>query len=192
MYSYDPNNPVLTLGANGSHFSVPNLIMTGPIDQRANESRQDVLVYSTSELKEDTEVIGPVEARLFAASSAKDTDFTIKLIDVYPDGRALNITEGIVRARFRNSIWDKPSLIQPGKIYEYKVELLPIAIIFRKGHRIRIHVSSSSWPLWDRNQNTGNPIGMDAKMIVAQQTIYHDTSHPSRIILPIIPSEGAR
>ena len=189
QYSYDPRNPVLTLGANGSHFPIPNLLVVGPTDQRANENRQDVLVYSTPELEEDTEVIGPVEARLFAASSARDTDFTIKLIDVYPDGGALNVTEGIVRACFRNSIWDQPSLIEPGKIYEYRIELLPIAIIFRKAHRIRIHVSSSSWPLWDRNQNTGNPIGMDAEMIVAQQTIYHDTGHPSRIILPIIADD---
>lgn len=192
QYSYDPNDPVLTLGANGSHSPIPNLLVVGPTDQRANESRQDVLVYSTPELGEDIEVIGPVEARLFAASSAKDTDFTTKLIDVYPDGRALNVTEGIVRARFRNSIWDPPLLIEPGKIYEYKIELLPIAIIFRKGHFIRIHVSSSSWPLWDRNQNTGNPIGMDAEMIVAQQTIYHDANHPSRIILPIIPEDDAK
>jgi len=191
-YSYDPHDPVLTLGANGSHFAIADLLVAGPTDQRPNESRQDVLVYSTPELHEDTEVIGPVEARLYAASSAKDTDFTIKLIDVYPDGQALNVTEGIVRARFRNSIWDTPSLIEPGKTYEYKIELLPIAIIFRKGHRIRIHVSSSSWPLWDRNQNTGNPIGMDAEMIVAQQTIYHDAEHPSRIILPIIPGDDTK
>jgi len=192
QYSYDPNDPVLTLGANGSHSPIPNLLVVGPTDQRANESRHDVLVYSTPELGEDIEVIGPVEAWLFAASSAKDTDFTTKLIDVYPDGRALNVTEGIVRARFRNSIWEPPLLIEPGKIYEYKIELLPIAIIFRKGHFIRIHVSSSSWPLWDRNQNTGNPIGMDAEMIVAQQTIYHDADHPSRIILPIIPEDDAK
>lgn len=192
QYSYNPNDPVLTLGANGSHSPIPNLLMVGPTDQRANESRQDVLVYSTPELSGDTEVSGPVEARLFAASSVKDTDFTIKLIDVYSDGRALNVTEGIVRARFRKSIWDTPSLIEPEKIYEYKIEMLPIAILFRKGHRIRIHVSSSSWPLWDRNQNTGNPIGMDAEMIVAQQTIYHDADHPSRIILPIVSDEDAR
>lgn len=187
QYRYDPADPVPTLGANGSHESVPGLIEVGPVDQRPNERRQDVLVYSTPELEQDTEIIGPVEARLFAASSARDTDFTIKLIDVYPDGRSLNVTEGIVRARFRDSIWEEPSLIEPGKIYEYKIELLPIAIIFKKGHRVRIHVSSSSWPLWDRNQNTGNPIGMDAEMIVARQTIYHDDEHPSRIILPIIP-----
>ncbi len=191
-YSYDPDDPVPTLGANGSHFPVSGLIMVGPTDQRPNESRRDVLVYTTPKLRGDTEVIGPVEARLYAASSARDTDFTIKLIDVYPDGKALNVTEGIVRARFRNSIWDAPSLIEPRKIYEYKIELLPIAIIFKKGHRVRIHVSSSSWPLWDRNQNTGNPIGMDAGMIVAQQTIYHDADRPSRLILPIIPDEDAR
>ncbi|MHC4167240.1 MAG: CocE/NonD family hydrolase [Planctomycetota bacterium] len=185
-YSYDPDDPVPTLGANGSHYPVPALIIVGPTDQRPNESRQDVLVYTTPRLKKDTEVIGPVEVRLHAASSARDTDFTVKLIDVYPDGRALNVTEGIVRARFRNSIWDAPSLIEPGKTYEYKIELLPIAIVFRKSHRIRIHVSSSSWPLWDRNQNTGNPIGMDAEMVVARQTIYHDAEHLSRIILPII------
>jgi len=185
-------DPVLTLGANGSHFPVLNLISVGPTDQQANENRHDVLIYTGPELTRDTEVIGPVEARLHAASSARDTDFTIKLIDVYPDGKSLNVTEGIVRARFRDSIWDAPSLIEPGKIYEYKIELLPIAIIFKKNHHIRIHISSSSWPLWDRNQNTGNPIGMDAEMIVAQQTIYHDTEHPSRIILPIIPSDRTK
>lgn len=191
-YSYDPNDPVLTLGANGSHFSVPNLLVVGPVDQRPNENRQDVLVYSTPALRQDMEVIGPVEARLYAASSARDTDFTIKLIDVYPDGRALNLTEGIARARFRNSIWDTPSLIEPEKIYQYKVELLPVAIIFKKGHRIRIHVSSSSWPLWDRNQNTGNPIGMDAEVTVAQQSIHHDSDHASHIVLPIISDRGTK
>ena len=191
-YRYNPADPVLTLGANGSHLPVPGLIVVGPTDQRPNENRQDILIYTTPKLRKDTEVTGPVEARLFAASSARDTDFTIKLIDVYPDGRALNVTEGIVRARFRDSIWDTPSLIEPGKGYEYKIELLPIAMIFKKDHRIRIHISSSSWPLWDRNQNTGNPIGMDAEMVVARQTIYHDTEHPSRIILPIIADTGTR
>jgi len=188
-YSYDPDNPVPTLGANGSHNPVPGLIVVGPADQRPNESRQDVLVYTTEKLSRDTEMIGPVEARLYASSSARDTDFTIKLIDVYPDGGALNVTEGIVRARFRDSIWDAPSLIEPEKIYEYKIELLPIAMIFKKDHRIRVHISSSSWPLWDRNQNTGNPIGMDAEIIVAKQTIYHGAGHPSRLILPIIPAD---
>ena len=188
-YTYDPRNPTLTLGANGSHFAVPGLIIAGSADQRPNEKRPDVLVYTTPALGEDTEVIGPVEVRLFAASSAKDTDFIIKLIDVQPDGRALNVTEGIVRARFRRSIWEAPTLIAPGQTYEYRIELLPVAIIFGKGHRIRIHVSSSSWPLWDRNQNTGRPIGMDAEVETAEQTIYHDSERPSHIVLPIIPRE---
>ncbi len=188
-YTYDPHDPAPTLGANGSHFAVPGLIVAGSVDQRPNEERQDVLVYTTPAFTKDTQVIGPIEARLFASSSAKDTDFTVKLIDVQPDGRALNVTEGIVRARFRESIWQVPALITPGQIYEYRIELLPVAIIFRKGHRIRIHVSSSSWPLWDRNHNTGNPIGMDAEMEVAEQTIYHDSRRPSHIILPVIRVE---
>ena len=111
------------------------------------------------------------------------------LIDVQPDGRALNVTEGIVRARFRKSIWEAPSFITPGTTYEYRIELLPTAIVFRKGHRIRVHVSSSSWPLWDRNLNTGNPVGMDARIETAEQTIYHDAQHPSHIIFPIVPAK---
>jgi len=185
-YVYDPKDPVLTLGANGSHESIPGLIAVGPVDQRPNERRQDVLVYTSSPLATDVELVGPVEVRLYAASSATDTDFTVKLIDVYPDGSALNTTEGIVRARFRNSIWKPPSLIVPERIYEYRIELLPVAIVFAKGHRIRIHLSSSSWPLWDRNQNTGRPIGMDTEMQIAEQTIYHDGEHSSRIILPVL------
>ena len=185
-YVYDPKDPVLTLGANGSHESVPGLIAVGPVDQRPNEKRQDVLVYTSAPLTTDMEVVGPVDVKLYAASSTTDTDFTVKLIDVYPEGRALNVTEGIVRARFRNSIWESPSLITPGRIYEYKIELLPVAVVFAKGHRIRIHLSSSSWPLWDRNQNTGRLIGMDTEMQIAKQTIYHDGEHPSHIILPVI------
>ena len=111
------------------------------------------------------------------------------LIDVQPDGCALNVTEGIVHARFRKSIWEAPSLITPGKTYEYRIELLPIAIVFRKGRRICVHVSSSSWPLWDRNLNTGHPVGMDTQIEIAEQTIYHDAQHPSHIIFPIVPAK---
>lgn len=187
-YIYNPADPVLTLGANGSHVypEVPGLIVDESVDQRPNESRQDVLVFTSSTLEEDTEIIGPITAKLYAASSARDTDFTIRLIDVYPDGQALNVTEGIVRARFRNSIFSSPSLITPRQIYEYDIELLPIAIVLKKGHKIRVHVSSSNWPLFDRNQNTGNPIGLDAQIEIAEQTIYHDSAHPSHIKLPII------
>jgi len=185
-YVYDPLDPVPTLGANGSHQSVPGLIEVGPVDQRPNEKRQDVLVYTSTPMTKDIEIIGPVNIILYAASSAVDTDFTAKLIDVHPDGRALNITEGIVRARFRKSIWETPSLITPGKVYDYTIELLPVAVVFPKGHRIRVHLSSSSWPLWDRNQNTGNPIGMDSETEVAQQTVYHDAEYPSHVVLPVI------
>ena len=185
-YDYDPADPVLTLGANGSHQSVSGLIAVGPVDQRPNEGRQDVLVYTSPAFTEDSEIIGPMEARIWASSSARDTDFTVKLLDVYPDGKALNITEGVVRARFRNDVWGAPSLITPGRIYEYRIELLPVSIVFRKDHKLRIHLSSSNWPLWDRNQNTGNPLGMDAQIQVANQTIYHDATHPSHLRVPIV------
>lgn len=191
-YRYDPMDPVLTLGANGSHQSIPGLIEVGPVDQRPNEGRQDVLVYTSDVLAADMEVIGPVNVRLYASSSATDTDFTVKVIDVHPDGTALNITEGIVRARFRNSIWEPPSLVTPGKVYEYTIEVLPIAHRFAKAHRIRLHLSSSSWPLWDRNQNTGNPIGMDTETQIALQTVYHDSTRPSHVVLPVLFTNETR
>jgi putative CocE/NonD family hydrolase len=187
-YTYDPNDPVLTLGANGSHTipEVPGLITDDPVDQRPNESRADVLVFTSDPLPVDTTIAGPIEARIHAASSAKDTDFVVRLIDVYPDGRALNVTEGVVRVRFRRGYAFPPSLIAPAKVYEYTVNLLPMAIVFRKGHQIRVHVTSSCFPLWDRNPNTGNPIGMDAEVQVAEQTIYHDREYPSHIVLPVV------
>jgi putative CocE/NonD family hydrolase len=193
-YTYDPNDPVLTLGANGSHVypEVPGLITDDSLDQRLNESRADVLVFTSAPLSGDTKITGPIEARIHAASSAKDTDFVVRLIDVYPDGRALNITEGIVRARFRKGHASPPSLISPGQIYEYTVKLLPMSVVFKKGHRIRVHLTSSCFPLWDRNPNTGNPIGMDAELQVAEQTIYHDREHTSHIVLPVIHTLGDR
>ena len=187
-YRYDPMDPCPTLGANGSHFPVPGLIEIGPVDQRPNEGRQDVLIYTTAPLEQDLEVAGPIVVKLYASSSAPDTDFTAKLIDVQPDGRALNVTEGIVRARFRKSVWEPPQPIEPGKVYEYDIELLPMAVRFAGGHRMRLHLSSSNWPLWDRNQNTGNPIGMDAEVQVARQTIYHGGSRASHIMLPVVPA----
>jgi len=125
--------------------------------------------------------------KLYAASSARDTDFIARLIDVYPDGTAYNLTEGIIRARFRESIWESPKSLVPGEIYEYTVEALPTSNVFLKGHSIRVHVTSSNFPLYDRNPNTGHEQGVDAEMQVAEQTIYHDERHPSHIILPVIP-----
>ena len=130
---------------------------------------------------------GPVVVKLFAAFSAPDTDFIARLIDVEPDGTAYNLTEGIIRARFRKSIWDAPELLVPNKIYEYTIDLLPTSNVFLRGHRIRVHVTSSNFPLWDRNLNTGREQGLDAELQVAEQTIYHDEEHPSHIVLPIIP-----
>ncbi len=190
-YIYDPENPVPTLGGNHSFAdtSIPDIIRAGPVDQRPNEARSDVLVFTGEPLNADLEVIGPIEVKLFASSSARDTDFVVKLIDVYPNGTALNLTEGIVRARFRKSIWEPPELIVPGKIYEYSIELLPTSNVFKKGHRLRIHLTSSNFPHWERNLNTGNDPATDVVMEKAEQTVYHDRQHSSHIVLPIIPRQ---
>ncbi len=186
-YVYDPDNPVPTLGGNHSSPHILSIMRVGAVDQRPNESRQDVLVFTSSPLQEDTEVTGPIVVKLYAASSAQDTDFIARLIDVYPDGAAYNLTEGIIRARFRESIWEPPKLLVLRKVYEYTIELLPTSNVFLKGHSIRVHLTSSNFPLWDRNPNTGHEQGMDAEMQVAEQTIYHNEEYPSHIVLPIIP-----
>ena len=188
-YTYDPKDPVPTLGGNHS-FSDTNIlhiIRAGAVDQRPNESRRDVLVFTTPPLEEDTEVTGPVVINLYASSSAPDTDFTAKLLDVYPDGSAYNLTEGIIRARFREDLWGAPILLEPGKLYKYSLELLPTSNVFRRGHSIRVHLTSSNFPLWERNLNTGNDPAFDVTMEKAEQTIYHSQRYPSHIVLPIIP-----
>ena len=188
-YVYDPDNPCPTLGGNHSICwpQAFHVIQPGPFDQRPVESRDDVLVYSTAPLDRDTEVTGPVVLRLFAATDAPDTDWTAKLVDVHPDGRAINLTEGVLRARFRESIYRPPKLLEPGKVYEYAVELQPTSNVFLKGHRIRVDISSSNFPLWDRNPNTGHEQGRDAETRIARQTVFHNGQYPSRIVLPVIP-----
>ena len=186
-YIYDPDDPVPTLGGNHSATEIPGIIRAGPVDQRLNENRQDVLVFTSEPLARDLEVTGPVVVKLHAASSTRDTDFIARLIDVYPDGRAFNLTEGILRARFRESIWERPRLLEPDRPYEYTIDLLPTANVFLKGHRIRVHITSSNFPMWDRNPNTGNEQGMVAERKIARQTIYHDRARPSHILLPVIP-----
>ena len=190
-YSYDPNNPVPTLGGNHSFSSdhIPEIIRAGAVDQRPLEDRDDVLVFTSEPLDNDIEVTGPVTITLYAVSSAPDTDFTAKLIDVYPDGTAYNLTEGIIRARFRESVWQSPEPIIPGEMYSYTLELLPTSNVFKRGHRIRVHVSSSNFPLWDRNLNTGKNPTTSTEMHVAKQTVYHDAQYPSHITLPIIPQD---
>ena len=180
-YSYDPENPVPTLG--GQSMFADN---TGPRDRRPIERRDDVLVYSTAPLTRDLEVTGPVELVVYAASSAPDTDFTATLIDVHPAGAAIHICEGIVRARFRQS-YERPTLIEPGQVYEYSISLWETSNLFREGHRIRLEVSSSNFPRFDRNLNTGEDSGFDDRPESAQQTIWHDQQRPSHLVLPVIP-----
>ena len=150
-------------------------------------ARQDVLVYSTPPLEQSLEVTGPVTLDLFARSSAVDTDFTAKLVDVGPDGFARNLTEGILRARYRESTTGAPQAIRPGEVYEYKIDLWSTSNVFLKGHRIRLEVSSSNFPRFDRNLNTGKDASTDATMVRATNTVLHDGAHPSALILPVVP-----
>ena len=188
-YVYDPADPVPTLGGNHSICwrDAFHVIQPGPFDQRSVERRDDVLTYTTPPLEAETEVTGPIILHLFAATDAPDTDWTAKLVDVHPDGRAINITEGVLRARFRQSIHEAPILLEPGTMYEYRIELQPTSNVFLKGHAIRLDITSSNFPLWDRNPNTGHPQGQDAELRVARQTVLHDRTHPSRLVLPVIP-----
>jgi putative CocE/NonD family hydrolase len=179
-FSYDPHDPVPSHGGN-------NLIgaSAGPVDQNKIEQRPDVLVYSTEPLENDIEVTGPVTMTLYAASSAKDTDFTAKLVDVHPDGKAYNLCDGIIRGRFRDGR-DNPHLLEPGKSEKYDIDLWVTSNLFKRGHRIRVEVSSSNFPRFDRNPNTGHPFGSDADLIKASQTVYHDADRASHLLLPII------
>ncbi len=158
----------------------------GPDDYRPVERRDDVLVYTTEPLAHDTEVTGPVRARVFAASSAKDTDFTAKLLDVWPDGYAQRLCDGMVRARFREGM-DKPSLIEPGKVYAYDIDCWTTSQVFKKGHSIRLEIASTAFPKYDRNPNSGESLGKSAELKRADQTIYHDKDHPSHLLLPVVP-----
>jgi putative CocE/NonD family hydrolase len=183
-YVYDPANPVPTVG--GPLCCDAIHLAPGPRDQKEVESRPDVLVYSTPPLESDVEVTGPVTLDLFASSSAVDTDFTAKLVDVWPNGFAQNLTEGILRASYREStLAAKP--IVPGKVYEYKIDLWATSNVFLKGHRIRLEVSSSNFPRFDRNLNTGKSAGTSAVFMKATNTILHDhPAHPSALILPVV------
>jgi hypothetical protein len=184
-YAYDPANPAPTTGGplccDGTHMK------PGPRDQRAVEARDDVLVYSTAPVAADTEVTGPVTLELYVKSSAVDTDFTGKLVDVWPNGFAQNLTEGILRARYRDS-QERPSLINPGQVYKLTLDLWSTSNVFKKGHVIRLEVSSSNFPRFDRNLNTGdenNALG--SRFVTATNTVLHDSEHPSALVLPLVP-----
>lgn len=183
-YVYDPRDPVPTAGGN---LCCGPLLERGAVDQSVVELRSDVLVYTSEPLTEDLAVIGPVTVSLWAASSAYDTDFTAKLVDVHPDGIAHNVLDRIVRARFRAGSRKPPQLITPGQPYHYTIELGDTGTMFRVGHRIRLEISSSNFPHYDRNPNTGLPIERGTDVLTAHQTIYHDAEHPSYLELPVAP-----
>ena len=154
------------------------------MDQSEIEKRPDVLVFSSPPMDAPLLVMGNVRARIYASSSAADTDFTAKLVDVFPDGRALIVCEGIQRARYRQGL-DNPQLLQPGVVYPFDIELGPTAVSFQTGHRIRLEVSSSNAPRYDVNPNTGGDIARETKRLTATQRILHGVDHPSALILPV-------
>ena len=186
VYAYNPLLPVPTLG--GGLCCDPAFMASGVYDQRPVEGREDVLVYSTLPLEADMEVTGPITVTLFASSSAHATDFTGKLVDVHPDGYARNLTDGIIRARYRNPN-QPPSLPQPGQVYEYTIDLWANSNLFLKGHQIRLEISSSNFPRIDRNTNTGEEIGSDTEFVSALQHVFHTDEYPSHVKLPVVPRE---
>jgi uncharacterized protein len=188
-YDYDPRDPVPTVG--GAVLMAP-IHRPGARDQREIEDRPDVLVYTSETLREDYTVLGPVHATVFAATSAPDTDFVVRLIDVYPDGRAIGVADGVIRASAREAFPAPgvtrpagPKPVEPGRVYRYNVDLWATGITFRAGHRIRVHVTSSCFPRWDRNPNTGEGPG-SARTEVARQRIFHDPERPSHVTLTVV------
>jgi uncharacterized protein len=189
-YEYDPSDPVPTLGGNNSTWTLMKFasepVYAGPVDQRPVERRDDVLVYTSPPLEDDLEVTGNLEVVLFAASSALDTDFTAKLLDVYPAGCAIHLAEGIRRARHRGSL-ERVELLTPGEASRFSIELAPTSNVFKRGHRLRLEVSSSNFPRFDRNLNTGEDMFRGTRMVVAEQTVLHTAEYPSHILLPVVP-----
>jgi putative CocE/NonD family hydrolase len=183
-YVYEPRKPVSTAG--GAVCCNPRLIAWGPMDQRHVESRADVLVYTSAPLERDLEVTGPVRAVLYVSTDAPDTDFTAKLVDVRADGRAINLCDGILRLRYREGL-DAARLAVPGEVYRVTIEAGVTSNVFRAGHRIRLEVSSSNFPRFDRNPNTGRPIADERQFRPARQAVYHGQKHPSYLLLPVIP-----
>ena len=184
-YVYNPMFPVPTKG--GCNCCNPEIVAWGAYDQREVEARSDVLVYTSEPLGADLEVTGPVVVKLHAATDGPDTDFAAKLVDVFPDGRAVNLCDGIIRGRYRQGT-DRQVLLEPGTEYEFTIDLWPTSNVFKAGHRIRVDISSSNFPRFDRNPNTGNDWGTDAELRTAHQTVHHDRARASHILLPVIPA----
>ncbi|MBF6059638.1 CocE/NonD family hydrolase [Nocardia terpenica] len=187
-YYYDPLNPVPSAG--GHSCCGASTGPQGPYDQYTVEQRSDVLTYTTDPLPSDTEITGPIQLKLWAASSATDTDFTAKLVAVAPDGSSVNLNNGILRTAFRDSL-DHPTPMVPGQPYPLTIKIWPTSYLVKAGYRIRVEVSSSDYPQYAPNPNTGEPFGQSANAQGANQTIFHDADHPSAVVLPIIPSGDA-
>jgi uncharacterized protein len=179
-FLYDPADPVPTCGGNTL------VISTGVHDQRSVERRRDVLVYTGEPLDDPLELVGPVIVKLYAASSASDTDFTAKLVDVRPDGYAQNLADGIIRARYRESDF-RPRLLEAERVYKFTIDLWATGHVLKKGHRLRVDISSSNFPRFDRNLNTGEDQATGVRCEVARQRVFHDSRYPSHIVLPVIP-----
>ena len=203
-YAFDPSDPVPTLGGNMTHTNA--ITPVGPTDQRCRPeylacqgdslplaARADVLAFETDPLERDMEVTGPLTARLWVSSSAPDTDFTAKLVDVYPPsldfphGFAMNLADGIVRARYRNS-QERAELLEPEHVYELEIDLAATSNLFQAGHRIRLDISSSNFPRFDVNPNTGERVNFHTHQEVARNRLYHDPERPSHVVLPIVPA----
>jgi putative CocE/NonD family hydrolase len=184
-FTYDPLMPVPSLG--GGVCCIGNTIDGGSFDQRGVEARADVLVYTSAPLEKDLDVTGPVEVTLYVSSDAKDTDFTVKLIDVHPDGRAYNIDETVQRVRYRDG-YDQQVFMKPGEIYELRVSSMSTSNVFKKGHRVRVDVSSSNFPRFARNLNTGGPNYNESEPVIAHNAVHHSETYPSRIVLSVVPS----
>ncbi len=178
-FTYDPSDPVPGIG--GNTLNIPG----GVFDQRPSDAR--CLTYTSDPLTEELEVTGPVKAVIYGLSSAPDTDWVARLIDVHPDGYARNVCDGILRARYRNS-FEHPELLDPGKVYRYEIDLWGTSNAFQPGHRIRVTVTSSCFPRFDRNLNTGGPIHRETASQVAINTVFHDNLRASHIVLPVIPT----
>ena len=185
-YVYDPASPAPSFGGNVPYFG--GTTVPGPFDQARIERREDVLVYTSEPLRAPIEIVGLVELHLFVSSSARDTDFAVKVCDVDRDGISHNICDTIVRMRWRGG-WrrgDPAVLLEPGEVNELRIDLGGTANMFLEGHRVRVHITSSAFPYWERNMNTGNPVGEDAKGVVAEQQVYHSAEHPSCLLLPML------
>ena len=181
-FDYDPADPVPFLSDHASSMQIG-----GPDDYAAVEERVDVLVYTTPALEADVEVTGPVRTVLLASTSARDTDFTAKLVDVHPNGFCQRICDGLVRARFRNGYYEPESPVEPDEMVEYEIDMWSTSHVFLAGHRIRLEVSSSAFPKYDRNLNTGASLSTGTEMITAVNSIWHTRDYPSHLVLPEIP-----